>query len=330
MLAPCYLVHGGEPLQTDEYISSIKQLAAKEGYNSYVVFEVNALFNWEELLNKCQTMDLFAEKSLMELRLQGESFGKSGTKILENMLLQQPRDVCILIRAPKLSTPTLNSNWAKHIHRFGKVYAAKSIAANNWVNWIKQRLQQVGFNPTAEASEYLAQLYEGNLPAAAQCCAKLKATLPAGALELTQIKPFIDSNTHYSVFDLTDAMLSSDTKKTINIFQSLKTEGVDPILILWGITREIRHLLRLSEDLHKGMNITQSAQKIGIWRDKISNCKKTVDRLSINRLQHLLRASKAIDAMLKGITPGNAWEPLLAVCLTLACGKNLTMEELNI
>ena len=267
MLAPCYLVHGSEPLQAAEYISTIKQLARKQGYNSFVVFEVNAQFNWEELLNKCQSLDLFADKLFVELRLQNENVGKQGIVALEELLRSQSSDICILINAPKLKTPTLNCPWAKHVYKHGKVQAIKRVANNS---------------------------------------------------------------SNFSVFDLTEAIINSNVDRTFKTLHGLKDEGVDPVLVLWGLTREVRNLLKLKSDMQTGLSLTQSAQKLGIWRDRLANTKITLDRLSVSTLQQLLRVSANIDTTIKGITTGNAWELLSSVCLTLAGSTTINLEDLNI
>lgn len=330
MLAPCYLVHGGEPLQTEEFISAIKQLAAKEGYNSYVVFEINAQFDWEQLLNKCQSLDLFVEKSVVELRLQSDNIGKLGSTTLEGILKEPSPDLCIIIRAQKLKPQTLNSPWAQQVHKIGEIRAAKPIPIAKWAMWINQRLKQSGFMPSPDVTSYLARNYEGNLMAVAQCIKKFQAVIPPGTLALDQIKPFIDDSSRFSLFDLTDSVINGDSERTFSVFHSLKDEGVDPVLILWGITREIRHLLQLSYELQSGASLTQSAQKIGIWRDRLPSIKIALDRLTIDKLHQLLRICTSIDTKIKGINQGNVWEPLLAVCLMLAGNKILTMEELTI
>jgi DNA polymerase-3 subunit delta len=330
MLAACYLVHGGEPLQTEEIIVAIKQIAAKHDYNNNMVFEVNAQFNWEELLNKCQNLDLFAEKSLVELRLQSDNIGKQGATALESLLEKQSPDICILIRAQKLKPQVLNSTWVNQIQKHGKIQVAKPIPANKWLAWVQQRLRQAGFTPSTDASEYIARFYEGNLTAAAQCIQKLQSMLPKGALDLEQIRPFLDHNSHFSVFELAEAIINGECERTFNIFHGLKNEGVDPVLILWALAREIRNLLQLKYDLQSGINLTQSAQRLGIWRDRIPGIQKALDRLSVVKLEKTLKLSATIDSTIKGITPGNAWELLLSVCMMLTSSETLTMEDLTI
>ena len=330
MLATSYLVHGGEPLQTEEIILTIKELAAKHGYTNHVVFEINAQFNWEQLLIKCQNLDLFAERTLIELRLHSDSISKQGQATLEDILQQQDNNNCILIRAEKLKTQTLNSKWCQLIQKNGSVRLAKPVPANKWLAWVQQRLKQANFTPSLEASEYLAKLYEGNLSAAAQCIKRLSLALPAGPLELEQIEPFLDHNSHFSVFDLSPAIINGDAERTFSIINSLRSEGVDPVLVLWGVTREIRNLLQLKYEAKTGASLAQSVQKLGIWQANIPNLKIALDRLTVPRLEKILQIATKIDTNIKGIHPGNIWEPLISISLMLASNDTLIMEDLTI
>lgn len=288
MIAPCYLIHGGEPLQTEEIISSITLEARKSGYNKYVVFELNASSNWEELLNKCQNLDLFADRTLLELRLSSDTVNKQTSQILEQILLNQDINFCIIIRAPKLKAQTLNSPWATHIHKKGKVHVAKPIASNMWSLWLTKRLASAGFSANNEALELIAKCYEGNLLAAAQFINKIAAVLSPGKLDVDQIRPFIDTNNQFTLFELTNAAIKGNVPRTIEIFNSLKAEGIEPILVLWALTRESRNL-------------------------------------PTHRATQLLHMAKNIDFTIKGIQPGDAWDLLLDMCLVLTGIRTLTM-----
>lgn len=330
MLTLCYLVHGGEPLQTEEIVSSIKHQAEKESYNRHVVFELNTPFEWEELLNKCRNLDLFAERTLMELRLPGDSVSKQGNLALDSILQEQDDSFCIVIRASKLKPQILNSNWVRHIQKYGKIYLAKPIPTNQWSNWISKRLTQNGFKPSNEVITCIAKCYEGNLPAAVQCINKLVTVLPHGAIELQQVAPFIDRSNHFSIFELSTAALEGNIERTFTIFNNLKTDGIDPILVLWAAIKEIRILLLLKHEIQTGVSIENAIHKLGIWYDNIPKIKSALQRLSIQKLEQLLHLAKITDTTIKGMQPGDAWEILLSIYLTLAGNQILTMEDLYI
>lgn len=330
MIAHCYLIHGGEPLQTEEIISEIYHQAIKGGYNKKVVFDINTLFNWDELLNKCLNLDLFADRTVVELRLHSDTVNKQGTKILEQILHQQDPNNCFIIRAPKLKAPTLNSNWVKHIQQHGKIHVAKPITVNLMPALVTKRLQDVGFKPTAETVNLIVKCYAGNLLAVAQFIQKISVVLPTGILEAKQITPFIDDNSQYSTFELSNVVMQGNTQNAVQILKRLQAENADPILVLWTISRDIRNLLTIKHAIQNGMSFEASAQKVGIWRDHFTFVKKAVDRLSIDTLTNLLYLAKTVDLVCKGMQPGNAWELLLSMCLSLTGSQIFNMEELHL
>lgn len=330
MLAHCYLVHGGEPLQTEEIIQNIKQLGAKSGYNKYVVFELNTQSEWDELLNTCQNLDLFAERTIMELRLPSDSVSKQGSTMLESILHQQDDDFCIVIRALKLKTPTLNSNWVKYIQQKGKIYLAKSIPTSQWHTWVSRRLAQIGFTASNKAITYIAKCYEGNLTATAQCINKIAAVLPPGKIDLAQILPFIDNNTHFSIFELSNAALDANSERTFTILNTLKNDGTDPVLVLWNATKEIRTLLLMQHAIKSGAKFEHSATQLGIWRENLPRIKQALQRLSTTELEQLLHLAKNIDTTIKGMQPGDCWQMLTSLYLAIAGKPILTTEDLYI
>ncbi|HSX19905.1 MAG TPA: hypothetical protein VLG38_02125, partial [Gammaproteobacteria bacterium] len=151
--------------------------------------------------------------------------------------------------------------------------------------WLAKRLSSAGFTASKEALELIAKCYEGNLIAATQFITKITAVLSPGTLEVEQIRPFIDTNNQFSLFELTNSAVKGDVARTINIFNSIKSEGMEPILVLWALTRESRNL-----PSHKATELLQMA--------------------------------KNIDFTIKGMQPGDAWDLLLEMCLVLS-GKNL-------
>ncbi len=331
MIDHCYLIHGGEPLQTEEIIASISQQASKDGYNKKVVFEINTSFNWEELLDKCRNLDIFADRTVLELGLHGETVNKQGSQILEQVLTKQDPSFYIIIRAPKLKSQTLHSNWVKHIQKHGKIHVAKPISFAALPAWINKRLNNAGFKATSDAINLIARCYAGNLLAIAQFVQKISLVLPAGSLTIEQIRPFLEVNNQFSVFELGNFVLQGDAIRSLEICRSLRSDDADPLLVLWALTREIRSLLTVKHDLTLGISIEQSAQKLGLWRENLPAFKNALARLSVESLKNLLALAKNVDLICKGMQSGNAWDLLETMCLVLTGVKFLNnVEELHI
>ncbi len=328
MLAPCYLVHGGEPLQTEEIITDIKHQAAKQGYNSNMVFEVTTQFGWDTLLNKCQNLDLFAERTVVELRLQSDTVSKQGNLAIEQFLQQRDPRFCIIIKAGKLKPQTLHSIWVKHIQTSGKILQARAIPSRQWTTWLAKRFAAKNLIPNNDVLEAVAKCYEGNLPAATQFIDRLASLLPAGCIELAQIKPFLENNTQFSIFELVNAALEGQSERTFAICKTLQTTGVDPILVLWALSKELRTLLQIQQQIQSGLSYEVSAQQLGVWQESLARIKIAIERLSTHKLRQLLHLAHVIDTMIKGIRPGDPWEPLMSMSLAFANNNSFTMEDL--
>lgn len=129
MLASCYLIHGNDQAEIFALTSAIKQQARQQDYSVSEILEVTAQFAWEELLSKFQNLDLFAPKTLIEIRLTSDSLDKNASAILTQFLQTQAQDpkFCIIITAPKLKPAAMNSTWAKFIQKHGSIQAGKAL-----------------------------------------------------------------------------------------------------------------------------------------------------------------------------------------------------------
>ena len=68
-LAPIYLVYGSEPLQIEESLDAIRAAARARGHDERVVLHADTGFDWSELRQYRDSLSLFAEKRLVDLRI---------------------------------------------------------------------------------------------------------------------------------------------------------------------------------------------------------------------------------------------------------------------
>ena len=66
-----YLVSGDEPLLVGEAADAIRAAARAAGYADRTVFFIDRSFAWDELRHASQSLSLFAERRLFELRMPG-------------------------------------------------------------------------------------------------------------------------------------------------------------------------------------------------------------------------------------------------------------------
>ena len=68
-LAPIYLVSGDEPLVIQEVCDQIRAAARKQGFSERELYHCDTSFDWGQVLTAANSLSLFAEKKIIELRL---------------------------------------------------------------------------------------------------------------------------------------------------------------------------------------------------------------------------------------------------------------------
>src|ERR1700744_6546798 len=107
-LAPVYLVSGDEPLLVGEAADAIRAAARAAGYADRQVFFIDRSSNWDELRLASQSLSLFAERRLFELRMPSGKPDK-GAALLAELAEQSAPDLTFLIITDKLDKKTRNA-----------------------------------------------------------------------------------------------------------------------------------------------------------------------------------------------------------------------------
>ena len=68
-LAPVYIVSGDEPLLAQETCDHIRAAARKKGFTERELHHVENGFDWEQLLTSANSLSVFAERKILELRI---------------------------------------------------------------------------------------------------------------------------------------------------------------------------------------------------------------------------------------------------------------------
>ncbi len=108
-----YIVSGDEHLLVQESCDLIRSQLRKDGFSERELFHVEGSFDWEEVLFSANSMSLFAEKKLIELRIPNGKPGDKGAKAIQSYLEHMADDTVLLFILPKLDAATQRSKWFK-------------------------------------------------------------------------------------------------------------------------------------------------------------------------------------------------------------------------
>jgi len=314
-LAAIYFVCGDEPLQVMESADQIRAMARQRDYSEREVMDVDAQFDWSQLLDSANSMSLFAEKRILELRLPTGKPGKVGSKILQEYAQRPADDAILIISSGKLESSSKNTKWFKTLDQQGVVIQCWPVNVDQLPGWIDQRLQSKGIAAERDAVQLLADRVEGNLLAAAQEVDKLFLLHGAGKLNVEQTAAAVADSARYSIYDLVDNALAGDVVRTARIIGGLKNEGVEPVLMLWALSREVRMMAKICE-----ANISPDAamSKLRVWENRKALIRKALSRHGAAHWKVFLKRCAKIDKVIKGVEQGRAWDELLMLSTQIA------------
>lgn len=317
-LAPVYFIHGDETLLVNECADAVRSAARTQGYSERQVFSVEAGFDWNTLLAASDSLSLFCEQRLLELRLPSGKPGKEGGKILRDYAERPAQDTLLLIVSAKLEPAARRSKWVQALEKAGISVPVWPVELARLPDWIERRMRARGLQPSRDALQVLAERVEGNLLAAAQEIEKLYLLHGPGTLDLETVTELVTDSARYDVFGLVDAALAGDALHAQRILAGLRAEGVEPVLVLWALAREIRSLAAMSKEMQRGSTLQGVLASQRVWEKRKPVVSHALRRIQGRQWWSLLRRCARLDRVIKGRAAGSSWDELLQLSFDLA------------
>jgi DNA polymerase III subunit delta len=317
-LMPVYFITGDEPLQLGETADAIRKAARKAGFENREIMSAETGFEWNQLAFSADSLSIFADKKIIDLRLPSGTPGTDGAKALIAYCERLPEDTLLLITAGKLASGALKTRWLEALEKRGVVIQVWPLEGQDLIRWLQQRMQQRGLNAETDGLRLLASRIEGNLLAAVQEIEKLYVLYGSGNLSHQQIVDVVADSSRYDVFKLMDSVLAANINRIFKVMSGLRAEGIAAPIVLWALTREARMLIKIKLALSQGQNRELVFKNNHIWDKRKQLVSNALSRLGDNDLTNILVLSAEADRQIKGQQQGDAWETLLAICLMFA------------
>ncbi len=318
-LLPLYFVTGDEPLLVAEALDAIRSCARESGFSDRQVYTAERGFDWNHVLTGSASLSLFAEKRIIDLRIPTGKPG-DGAAVLSELAADPPADTLLLVSAPKLDKSQLSSKWVKALEKAGALVQVWPVRPGDLPGWIGRRMRRLGMEPTGDVVKLLADRVEGNLLAAAQELEKLRLVCGTGRLDAGEVESAVADSARFNVFKLSDSAVAGHADRSLRILGSLRAEGVEPVLILWALTREIRTACLVRSDLDRGRPLAKSLRQRGVWSSRENLMRACVTRHTGPSLDALIERAARADQVVKGRRQGQPWQEIIALTAGLAAG----------
>jgi DNA polymerase III subunit delta len=305
---PLYTIHGDEPLLAQEAGDAIRAAARAAGYSERKVFTVgNAQhFDWDGFIGASQSMSLFAERQLIELRIPNGKPGKDGSDALQRYCDAPSDDIVTLIHLPKLDWQQMKSGWFTALDAQGVMIKVDAVERRELPAWIARRLAAQG-QRVADGDEgqrtlaFFADRVEGNLLAAHQELQKLALLHPQGVLSFEQVEAAVLNVARYDVFKLGEAVLAGQVERALRMLEGLEAEGEGAVLVHWTLAEDIRALKRVKDAMADGKPLPMALRDARVWGAKERLYERVLPLLADHQLAHLVQAASVCDGVIKGL-----------------------------
>lgn len=321
-LAPAYLIAGDEPLQVMEAADAVRRAALTNGYNERDVLSVDPQFDWNVLYDTAGALSLFSDKKVLDLRMPTCKAGSAGSKAILYYLEQMPSDKILLIQSSRLDKSCKNAAWVKKLEKNGVLVQVWDLSPAQTMAWVARRMRAAGLQPSDDAVRYLTERVEGNLLAAVQEIGKLALLYGNRPMSAENIMAVVADSSRFSVFDLTEAILSQNTRRIIHIMQVLQEEDTAPPLLIWMLTDLLRQLYNGCENIRR----RESNQSLLVRMPKSRQAlfQKALRRMGNAPWADLFNLAARLDQHSKGVGQDASrytqrlWDEMLEMALLLA------------
>ncbi|WP_095498610.1 DNA polymerase III subunit delta [Paraferrimonas haliotis] len=313
-LKPVYLIFGDDPFIQDQAILAIRAAARKQGFEERVQLSQDASFSWSDLTEEWNALSLFSSKRLFELELPTSKPGKDGSSALLQLLSTPNPDQVLLIHGPKIAPESTKTKWFKSLDKLGVYLPCVTPEGAQFDRWLANQVSQQQLQLTADAQQILNAMYEGNLVAADQAIKQLKLLAPSSVITQQQVEQWLDDQSRFSVFQLTDCLLQGSQSRALHIVKQLQAEGVASQIVLWHINNELSRLTQLKSAQDTNQSLQGLWHPLKIWEKRRPLYQQALSRLSFAQIQAMLAYASNVETDSKFFGE-ESWTALAHLCL---------------
>lgn len=316
-LPPVVWISGEEPLLVIEACDAVRHEAVSRGITARNVIEVDARFDGSDLIAANQSLSLFGDREVIELRLHSKLSDAARKALLEYVEHANP-DNLLLIISDRIEGTQTKAKWFNKIIELAWWVPIWPIEHNQLGSWIKERARQAGLTIEADALALLTDRMDGNLLAAKQEIDKLALLIDGQHITADVVLAGVSDSSRYNVFDLSSAMLTGDLVRGMKILHGLESEGIEPPIVLWLLTRELRLVIELLEAKAQQQPISAAFKRLRVFDKRQRDYQLAMERADGAHYQRCLIACAQIDAAIKGQIKDDPWSKISAVLVAIS------------
>jgi DNA polymerase III subunit delta len=329
-LEQLYFLSGDEPIQLMTCLDSIRSKAKEEGIVERLVFDVSGMSDWGLLESEINAMSLFSDKRLIEVQMGSKKPDKSSLAILTQISLKNNPDDHFVVVLENGESSLKKNKWFKSLQSNGIFFESKNLDNNALSAWVVATSKEFKKTFSDNALQLFCERVEGNLLVASQELEKLALTVSNERILESDIANSMGDSGRFDIYQLTDTLLRRDLKRSLRIIRGLKEIGVEPILIIWAVVRELRLLATIIGRVENGESVAKLIDSYRIWGVRKGAFEVFLKQVTSAQVLKLLSYANYIDTVIKGARQGNIWDEIeilsFNICDMMAFSKLMAKD----
>ena len=263
-----YIFHGEERYLLERSLAGLRALLCPDGLDSfnYKRFDGKNV-PVEEIEDAINTLPAFADKTLIEIH-DFDIFKSDEKQRLCDMFSDLPDYVCIVfIYSTVEYKPDGRQKINKEILKFASVIDFVAQEQDKLVKWIKRHFQDAGKNINTNDAEYLAFITGGLMASLNGEIEKTAAYSKNETVSRSDIDAVVTPVLDTVAYKLTDALVSRDNEKALQILGELFQMREVPHKIIYSISLKMRQLLAARICIERGLDRAALMEMCSIRHD---------------------------------------------------------------
>jgi DNA polymerase-3 subunit delta len=317
-----YVLIGLDHYLINDAAQQIKSTWRQRGDSNERTIDIHTPTDWNTVLTEANSYSLFEEFTLLDVRFNKKTIDPLGKKVLLEYI-EQLHSRCLLVLHAHI-VPAKSLQWLSQ-HPSVTLVSITSLSHSALQEWITQQLKDKAIRHDPQVPGLIHQFSQNNQLACAQTIEKLSLIHDhTSELTVDEVLSQLIDHSDAPLYELADACLCADAQKAIHLIQQAYHHRIEPTLILWLLTQEIRQLIQLSHLLKQSITLSLACSQLNIWPKRVRSYQMTLARLPLTHLYSLLNRSKALDEHIKTSQGQHIWHGLEKLALALCSSERIT------
>lgn len=296
-LANLYLIYGIEAYLQKEALALLRRAllepeAEAFNYNEVSVSSVGML----EVVAQAEQYPMFGAHRMIVVR-DFDKVDESDLEVLKSYLKSPQPTTTLVFQAESIDK---RRNVTAALMKTCEVYEMCMLKEREAAEWASTYACRSGYTLSPAVAGLLVAMTGVDLYIVRNEVEKLMALLGRpGLISAEHVEQLVPRSREHSNFELVDALVACEQKRTLRLAIRLLTDGVEPLMLLAIVARTLRQILLARELMAVHLSAADIAREIGVPPFKIADFLTGARKWESSKVEWGLRRAAEVDDAIK-------------------------------